>query len=54
MPFVSRPYAGPADLAAMIELLVAVRPAERITDYPSIVDLHEILSRADIQSNTCL
>jgi len=28
----------------MIELLTAVRPADRLADYPSIVDLHEGLA----------
>jgi len=52
--FTSRPYAGAADLQAMIDLLIAVRPAERITDYPSIVDLQEMLGTPAIQANTRL
>jgi mycothiol synthase len=52
--FTSRPYAGAADLQAMIDLLIAARPPERITDYPSIVDLQELLGGSAIQANTCL
>ena len=52
--FTSQPYAGAADLQAMIGLLIAVRPAERITDYPGIVDLQELLGRPAIQANTRL
>lgn len=39
--FVRRPYAGAADLQAMIGL-TAARPAESVADYPSIVDLQEL------------
>ena len=52
--FPNRLYAGAADLQAMIDLLTAVRPAEQITDYPSIVDLRELLGRSTIQANTRL
>ena len=38
----------------MIALLVAVRPADRITDYPSIVDLRETLALTRVQENTRL
>jgi len=38
----------------MIDLLVVVRPADRITDYPSIVDLREILALSNVQDNTHL
>jgi ribosomal protein S18 acetylase RimI-like enzyme len=38
----------------MLDLLVAVRPADRITDYPSIVDLHELLALSNVQGNTRL
>jgi ribosomal protein S18 acetylase RimI-like enzyme len=50
----SRPYSGAADLQSMIDLLVAVRPADRITDYPSIVDLREALALASVQISTRL
>ena len=52
--FTNRPYAGDADLQAMIDLLVAVRPPERIVDYPSIVDLRELLDTSEVQANTFL
>ncbi len=38
----------------MIDLLVATRAAERITDYPSVVDLQEILALKHVQDNTRL
>jgi mycothiol synthase len=50
----NRTYAGDADLQAMIDLLVAVRPAERLTDYPGVVDLHELLALPEVQANTRL
>jgi mycothiol synthase len=52
--FTNRPYAGDADLQAMIDLLVAARPAERVVDYPSIVDLREMLDTSEVQANTAL
>jgi mycothiol synthase len=52
--FTNRPYTSDADLQAMIDLLVAVRPAERVVDYPSIVDLREMLDTSDVQANTSL
>ena len=36
-----RSFRGPADLQAMLAL-VAMRPPERITEYPFIVDLQEV------------
>jgi len=51
--FTNRPYAGAADLQVMISL-VAARPAERITDYPGIVDLREMLGRSEMRTNTRL
>ena len=50
----SRLYAGRADLQAMIDLLIAARPAEDIADFPSIVDLHEMLATSHLQANTRL
>lgn len=50
----SRPYAGGEDLQSMIELLIAVRPAERIADCPSIMDLQEALSIPATQAKTRL
>ena len=38
----------------MIDLLVAVRPTDRITDYPSVVDLREALALTNVQGNTRL
>ena len=50
----SRTYSGVKDLQSMLDLLVAVRPADRITDYPSMVDLHETLALTHVQDNTRL
>jgi ribosomal protein S18 acetylase RimI-like enzyme len=50
----NRPYAGKADLQAMIDLLIAARPIERITDYPSIADLHHLFGRSETIANTRL
>jgi len=52
--FTSRLYSSSTDLQTVIGLLTASRPAERITDYPGIVDLQEILARPTIQANTSL
>ena len=50
----SRLYAGPDDLPAMIQFLFAVRPAERLADFPSPVDLGELLSLRAVQEKTRL
>ncbi|MBN1487410.1 MAG: hypothetical protein JW981_07190, partial [Anaerolineae bacterium] len=50
----NRSYAGEEDLQSMIDLLIAIRPPERISDFPSIVDLHEILALREVQDNTRL
>lgn len=50
----SRLYSGPADLHSMLDLLVAVRPAERVADSPSAVDLRELLALPAVQDNTRL
>ncbi len=50
----SRVYSGAGDLQSMIDLLVAVRPADRIADYPSMVDLREALALTNVQGNTRL
>jgi mycothiol synthase len=50
----SRLYTGAADLEALIDLLAATKPAGRITDYPSIVDLQEMLGTPVTQANTRL
>jgi mycothiol synthase len=51
---VDRSYAGAADLQAMIDLLIAARPAERIADYPSVIDLREMLGTSEVRANTRL
>ena len=50
----SRLYTGAQDRDSMIELLTAARTADRITDYPSIVDLHEELAVRRVRDQTRL
>ena len=50
----SRAYAGADDLPQIVGLLSRVRPPERIADYPSTVDLKELLCLPAIQANTRL
>ncbi len=49
-----RPYASVHDLEAMLDLLLKVRPADRISGYPSPVDLRELLALPHVQRNTRL
>lgn len=54
--FTSRAYSGPSDLDAMIHL-VEQRPPDRVTEFPSIVDLREIFGAAgggDTEIPACL
>jgi len=51
---VSRLYSGTKDLQSMLDLLAAIRPAARMSDYPSMVDLHELLTLRNVQENTRL
>jgi mycothiol synthase len=50
----SRLYAGSTDTQTMIDLLTEVRPADRIADFPGIVDLQELMGQSAIQMNTRL
>ncbi|MBN2004841.1 MAG: GNAT family N-acetyltransferase [Anaerolineae bacterium] len=50
----SRPYSEETDPQAMLDLLMAVRPAERISGYPSPVDLLEMLVLNVVQDNARL
>lgn len=54
MSFTSRTYSDAGDLPAMLDLLVAVRSAERVTDYPGVVDLQELLALTQVQVHTRL
>ncbi len=49
----TRPYQHPDDLAAVLAF-VRARAANRVGDYPSLVDLQELLCRAEIQANSRL
>ena len=50
----SRLYATDADLTQMIDLLRAVRPPDRVSDYPGATDLREMLCQPERQANTRL
>ena len=50
----SRTYSTPQDLQSMIALINVARPVEQLTDYPSNVNLHELLQSAVVQANTRL
>ncbi len=47
-------FSGSDDLRGMLDLLIQVRPADRITDFPGLVDLHELLAQPLVQANTRL
>jgi mycothiol synthase len=49
-----RSYAGPEDLEAILWLVRQSRPAEQMVDYPSVVDLREMLATPDSQTKTYL
>ncbi len=49
-----RPYEGLSDLQAMTRLLIAVRPPERISDWPGVVELQEVMQRPAVSANTRL
>jgi ribosomal protein S18 acetylase RimI-like enzyme len=49
-----RAYGGPADLERMIDLLLAMRPPERIADWPGVVELQEAMRRPAVSANTRL
>lgn len=44
LDWTSRAYRGPADLQELVSLLPRVREPERLSDYPSPIDLREILA----------
>ena len=50
----SRLYADEADLARLIEFLPIARPADRVSDYPGVADLREMLCQLDLQAKTRL
>jgi mycothiol synthase len=50
----NRLYEDDKDLQSMIALLNIARPVEQLTDYPSNVNLHELLQSAAVQTNTRL
>ncbi len=50
----SRTYSTPQDLSSIITLLNAARPVEQLTDYPSNVNLYELMQSITVQANTNL
>jgi hypothetical protein len=50
----SRTYSGALNLQSLFDLLVAVRPTDRVADYPGVVDLHELLTLRSVQDRTRL
>jgi ribosomal protein S18 acetylase RimI-like enzyme len=50
----SRTYSTPQDLRLMIDLLNIARSIQQVADYPSNVNLHELLQSTEIQANTRL
>jgi mycothiol synthase len=50
----TRLYQTPADLEAMIRLILRVRPPGSISDYPGILDLRELLLLPEMQAATRL
>lgn len=52
--YISRTYRGERDLAAILGLLAAARPAGMQTEYPGERDLRELLALPDVQANTRL
>ncbi len=52
--FVTQTYSSASGLQAMVDLLVAVRPAEHIAGYPSPADLRELMVLSAVQANTRL
>ena len=49
-----QPYHHPTDLPRILDFVRAIRPPERIGDYPGLTDLQENLSMPGIQQNTRL
>ncbi|MDX9954044.1 MAG: GNAT family N-acetyltransferase [Anaerolineae bacterium] len=52
--YTSHPFSTNEDLQAILELLLAVRPAERVASYPSPVDLQEMFALQQVRNNTRL
>lgn len=50
----SRPYQDHADLEAILQMITRIRPPQRLVDYPSRVDLEELLSLTEVQERTQL
>jgi ribosomal protein S18 acetylase RimI-like enzyme len=43
MTFLSRRFAGSSDIPLLVDWVRAVRPREHVTDYPSVIDLPQLL-----------
>ncbi|MBN1148843.1 MAG: GNAT family N-acetyltransferase [Anaerolineales bacterium] len=51
--YIQRAYHGEQDLDLMVELLLA-RPASRRGDFPSVIDLHELMDQTNVRDATRL
>ncbi len=54
MLFLSRRLAGASDLSLLVDWVRSLRPTERVTDYPSVIDLHQLLLLPCNQATTRL
>jgi ribosomal protein S18 acetylase RimI-like enzyme len=50
MPFFSRGFADTSDIPLLIDWVRAIRSPERVTDYPSVIDLPQLLALPQNQS----
>jgi mycothiol synthase len=50
----NRLYQGDPDREAIVQLITRVRPPERLADYPSLIDLQELLSLPEVKQRTRL
>lgn len=54
MPLTCHPYAAPHDLDVLLAFLRQIRPPERAADFPSAIDLRELLALSQVQADTAL
>jgi mycothiol synthase len=54
MIFSSRRFAGSSDIELLVDWVRAARPRERVTDYPSVIDLPQLLLLPHNQETTRL
>jgi ribosomal protein S18 acetylase RimI-like enzyme len=54
MTFLSRRFAGSSDIPLLVDWVRVVRAPERVTDYPSVIDIPQLLSLPHNQETTRL